>query len=218
MAVDEVDGGDREPGDQDFDDSEDGSENGDGADELEDDDSEQEEGDEDGPIDEEEFGPEEERLTRWIAKSDGETASRYAWNLVCNCSEVDPLVLSSRVLRHPLISALRKFADVRKSCEVSASGSAIQEVEEAVSESGQMGPPGATVIHDEAGTICFEHLPANSFLALVPKSIKVFNNVIEISLWAHKVFEELLLEKEALAKAVSSLQLFAEHKALIIFF
>ncbi|KAJ7483727.1 hypothetical protein B0H11DRAFT_2279748 [Mycena galericulata] len=60
MAVDEVDGGDREPGDQDFDDSEDGSENGDGADELEDDDSEQEEGDEDGPIDEEEFGPEEE--------------------------------------------------------------------------------------------------------------------------------------------------------------
>ncbi|KAJ7430317.1 hypothetical protein B0H11DRAFT_1943221 [Mycena galericulata] len=88
-------------------------------------------------------------------------------------------------------------------------------------ESGKMGPPGATglwqspdnghtprrVIHDEAGTMCFEHLPAKSFLALLSKSksIKTFNNGIEIGLRAHKVFEELLLEKEALAKAVSSL-------------
>ncbi|KAJ7501553.1 hypothetical protein B0H11DRAFT_1907997 [Mycena galericulata] len=57
----------------------------------------------------------------------------------------------------------------------------------------------------EAGTMRYKHLPANSFLALLPKSesIKTFNSHVEIELRAHKVFEELLLEKEALSKTVS---------------
>ncbi|KAJ7776539.1 hypothetical protein DFH07DRAFT_731901 [Mycena maculata] len=57
------------------------------------------------------------------------------------------------------------------------------------------------------GTVRFEHLPANSFLALLPKeeSIKTLHNHVEIGLRAHKIFEELVLEKDVLAKAVSSL-------------
>ncbi|KAJ6487065.1 hypothetical protein DFH09DRAFT_1457048 [Mycena vulgaris] len=57
------------------------------------------------------------------------------------------------------------------------------------------------------GTIRFEHLPANSFLALLPKDegVKTFHNHVEIGVRAHKIFEELVSEKELLAKAVSSL-------------
>ncbi|KAJ7433410.1 hypothetical protein FB451DRAFT_1064410 [Mycena latifolia] len=57
------------------------------------------------------------------------------------------------------------------------------------------------------GTLRFEHLPANSFLALLPKdeTIKTFHNHVEVGLRAHKIFEELTSEKEALAKAVASL-------------
>ncbi|KAJ7745546.1 hypothetical protein DFH07DRAFT_977320 [Mycena maculata] len=56
------------------------------------------------------------------------------------------------------------------------------------------------------GTVCFnsEHLPANSFLALLPKDESV-RPLVEIGLHAHKIFEELVCEKEVLAKAVSSL-------------
>ncbi|KAJ7436318.1 hypothetical protein B0H11DRAFT_1936824 [Mycena galericulata] len=82
------------------------------------------------------------------------------------------------------------------------------------SKSGQMGLPGATAyikLHTamdtivEAGTMCCKHLPANSSLALLPKSesIKMFNSHVEIGLRNHKVFEELLLEKEAPSKTVS---------------
>ncbi|KAJ7752256.1 hypothetical protein DFH07DRAFT_774550 [Mycena maculata] len=57
------------------------------------------------------------------------------------------------------------------------------------------------------GTVRFEHLLANSFLALLPKeeSIKALHNHIEIGLHAHKSFKELVLEKDVLEKAVSSL-------------
>ncbi|KAJ7448939.1 hypothetical protein FB451DRAFT_1187443 [Mycena latifolia] len=57
------------------------------------------------------------------------------------------------------------------------------------------------------GTLRFEHLPANWFLALLPKdkTIKTFYNHVEIGQHAHKFFEELTFEKEALAKAVASL-------------
>ncbi|KAJ6484572.1 hypothetical protein DFH09DRAFT_949266, partial [Mycena vulgaris] len=57
------------------------------------------------------------------------------------------------------------------------------------------------------GTIRFEHLPANSFLALLPKDegVKTFHNHVEIGVRAHKIFEELVSEKELLAKAVLSL-------------
>ncbi|KAJ6509782.1 hypothetical protein DFH09DRAFT_1100610 [Mycena vulgaris] len=55
----------------------------------------------------------------------------------------------------------------------------------------------------------FEHLPASSFLALPPKneSVKTFHNHVEIRIRAHKIFEELVSEKDVLAKAVSSLNM-----------
>ncbi|KAJ7491418.1 hypothetical protein B0H11DRAFT_1859387 [Mycena galericulata] len=57
------------------------------------------------------------------------------------------------------------------------------------------------------GTVRFEHLPANSFLALLlqDNTIKAIHNHIEIGVHAHKIFEELTFEKEVLAKAVASL-------------
>lgn len=57
------------------------------------------------------------------------------------------------------------------------------------------------------GTVRFEHLPANSFLALLPKddTIKVFHNHVEIGLRAYQIFQGLMDEREVLAKAVASL-------------
>ncbi|KAJ6520786.1 hypothetical protein DFH09DRAFT_1331613 [Mycena vulgaris] len=50
-------------------------------------------------------------------------------------------------------------------------------------------------------------LPANSFLALLPKDelVKTFHNHVEIGAQAQKIFGELVAEKEVLAKAVASL-------------
>lgn len=57
------------------------------------------------------------------------------------------------------------------------------------------------------GTACFGHLPANSFLALLPKdeSVTTFQTHVEIGPRAQLIHRELLAEKEVLAKAVASL-------------
>ncbi|KAJ7034201.1 hypothetical protein C8F04DRAFT_887704, partial [Mycena alexandri] len=57
------------------------------------------------------------------------------------------------------------------------------------------------------GTIRFVHLPAGSFLVLLPKdeAVKTFHNWLEIGTQAYKILEDLMAEKEGLAKAVASL-------------
>ncbi|KAJ7937869.1 hypothetical protein B0H13DRAFT_1588330, partial [Mycena leptocephala] len=57
-------------------------------------------------------------------------------------------------------------------------------------------------------TLRFAHLPANSFLVLLPpndEGIKHFQGHLEIGPHAQKVFEELRMETDALGKAVASL-------------
>ncbi|KAJ7608628.1 hypothetical protein DFH06DRAFT_1148841 [Mycena polygramma] len=57
------------------------------------------------------------------------------------------------------------------------------------------------------GTVRFAHLPAGSFLVLLPKDepVKIFHNHVEIGLRAYKLFNELADEKKLLASAVASL-------------
>ncbi|KAJ7914619.1 hypothetical protein B0H13DRAFT_1447557, partial [Mycena leptocephala] len=58
------------------------------------------------------------------------------------------------------------------------------------------------------GTLRFAHLPANSFLALLPledEAVKCFPGHLEIGLRAQKIFDELGIETQALGKAVASL-------------
>ncbi|KAJ7255123.1 hypothetical protein B0H12DRAFT_1071051 [Mycena haematopus] len=57
------------------------------------------------------------------------------------------------------------------------------------------------------GTIRFAHLPMGSFLVLLPKdeAVNSFQNHLEIGVRAHKIYDELMAEKETLAKAVASL-------------
>ncbi|KAJ6583240.1 hypothetical protein B0H10DRAFT_2323602, partial [Mycena sp. CBHHK59/15] len=57
------------------------------------------------------------------------------------------------------------------------------------------------------GTVRSSHFPANSFLALIPKDdiVKTFWDHVEVGIRTHKIFEELTMEKELLAKAVASL-------------
>ncbi|KAJ7028377.1 hypothetical protein C8F04DRAFT_1188746 [Mycena alexandri] len=57
------------------------------------------------------------------------------------------------------------------------------------------------------GTLRFGHLPVGSFLALLPKDEppKMFQSHVEIRSRAYELFDDLLAEKEALPKAVASL-------------
>lgn len=60
------------------------------------------------------------------------------------------------------------------------------------------------------GTLRFAHLPSNSFLFLLPQdqdadSVNNFRDHVEIGQRAQRIFEELIAEKEMLAKAVASL-------------
>ncbi|KAF8135369.1 hypothetical protein K438DRAFT_1640094, partial [Mycena galopus ATCC 62051] len=58
------------------------------------------------------------------------------------------------------------------------------------------------------GTLRFAHLPANSFLALLPRDdelIKHFPTHLQVGTQAQKIFDELRAETEALGKAVASL-------------
>jgi hypothetical protein len=60
------------------------------------------------------------------------------------------------------------------------------------------------------GTLRFAHLPSNSFLFLLPQdkdaeSVNNFRDHVEIGQRAQRIFEELVAEKEKLAKAVASL-------------
>ncbi|KAJ7111863.1 hypothetical protein C8R44DRAFT_632580, partial [Mycena epipterygia] len=60
------------------------------------------------------------------------------------------------------------------------------------------------------GTLRFGHLPANSFLSILPQedvleTVKEFRQHVEIGLRGEKIFDELLIEREVLAKAVASL-------------
>ncbi|KAJ7114393.1 hypothetical protein C8R44DRAFT_740531 [Mycena epipterygia] len=60
------------------------------------------------------------------------------------------------------------------------------------------------------GTLRFGHLPANSFLSIlpqedVPETVKEFRQHVEIGPRGEKIFDELLIEREVLAKAVASL-------------
>ncbi|KAJ7640290.1 hypothetical protein DFH06DRAFT_1137766 [Mycena polygramma] len=57
------------------------------------------------------------------------------------------------------------------------------------------------------GTVRFAHLPAGSFLILLPKDepVKIFHNHVEIGLRAYKLFNELADEKKLVASAVASL-------------
>ncbi|KAJ7741882.1 hypothetical protein B0H16DRAFT_1323583, partial [Mycena metata] len=57
-------------------------------------------------------------------------------------------------------------------------------------------------------TLHFAHLPANSFLVLLPsrdEAVKHFQDHIEIVLGGQKIFEDLTTEREALGKAFASL-------------
>ncbi|KAJ6579400.1 hypothetical protein B0H10DRAFT_1958754 [Mycena sp. CBHHK59/15] len=57
------------------------------------------------------------------------------------------------------------------------------------------------------GTVCFAHLPANSFLALLPKKepVKIFQSHLEIGPRAHTMSQEIAEETVLLAKAAASL-------------
>ncbi|KAJ6595387.1 hypothetical protein B0H10DRAFT_2329151 [Mycena sp. CBHHK59/15] len=58
------------------------------------------------------------------------------------------------------------------------------------------------------GTLRYAHLPSNSFLALVglaDDTVKTFRDHVEIDGRSHKIFEDLMAERELLAKAVASL-------------
>ncbi|KAJ7114967.1 hypothetical protein C8R44DRAFT_534754, partial [Mycena epipterygia] len=60
------------------------------------------------------------------------------------------------------------------------------------------------------GTLRFAHLPANSFLSIlpqedVPEMVKEFRQHVEIGPHGQKIFDELSMELEVLAKAVASL-------------
>ncbi|KAJ6620031.1 hypothetical protein B0H10DRAFT_1792426, partial [Mycena sp. CBHHK59/15] len=58
------------------------------------------------------------------------------------------------------------------------------------------------------GTMQFAHLPSNSFLVRLPTgadTVKMFRDHVEIKVGAHKIFDELMMEKEVLAQAVASL-------------
>jgi hypothetical protein len=60
------------------------------------------------------------------------------------------------------------------------------------------------------GTLRFTHLPSNCFLFLLPQdkdaeAINNFRDHVGVGQRAQRIFEELLAEKEKLAKAVASL-------------
>lgn len=57
------------------------------------------------------------------------------------------------------------------------------------------------------GTVRFGHLPSNCFLAAIPSSDRVAESRthVEVSTASGKIYEELLQDKSALAKAVISL-------------
>ncbi|KAJ7105300.1 hypothetical protein C8R44DRAFT_746009 [Mycena epipterygia] len=59
---------------------------------------------------------------------------------------------------------------------------------------------------DTPGTASFAHLPANSFLALLPKeeTVNTFDSHVEIGPRAHTMFQEISAETALLAKAVIS--------------
>ncbi|KAJ7150342.1 hypothetical protein C8R46DRAFT_1358417 [Mycena filopes] len=66
------------------------------------------------------------------------------------------------------------------------------------------------IIHNadaHLGILRFGHLPVGSFLALLPKDegVKTFQTHVEIGFRAYKLFEEILSEKEGLARGVASL-------------
>ncbi|KAJ6619147.1 hypothetical protein B0H10DRAFT_1794090, partial [Mycena sp. CBHHK59/15] len=57
-------------------------------------------------------------------------------------------------------------------------------------------------------TLQFAHLPSNSFLAVLPQdeeTVESFRDHVEVRPCAQEIFEEVVAEKEVLAKAVASL-------------